>query len=129
MKHRKIKISILLSSILLLGIFSLFQVSYLSMFIIQDKNNDVLNLKFSDVDYTNATVISDGFNDIYWNNEHSYRPAIITDDSGKIHVVWEDITPGVWGTDREIMYVSYTEGTGWSVKILQLLSTTQVKHM
>ena len=114
MKHRKIKISILLSSILLLGIFSLFQVSYLSMFIIQDKNNDVLNLKFSDVDYTNATVISDGFNDIYWNVGTSKNPAIIIDDSGKTHVVWEDGTDGVWGSDVEIMYATYTEATGWS---------------
>ena len=114
MKHRKIKMSILLSSVLLLGISSLLQTSNLGIFFVQEEINNVQNLKLSDIDYTNATVISDGFNDIYWNNEHSYRPAIITDDSGKIHVVWEDITPGVWGTDREIMYVSYTEGTGWS---------------
>ncbi len=87
------------------------------MFIVQDKNNDVLNLKFSDVDYTNATVISDGLNDIYWNDGSSYNPAIIIDDSGKTHVVWEDWTDGVWSggaSDYEIMYATYTEATGWS---------------
>ncbi len=114
MKHRKIKMSILLVSILLLGIFSLIQTSNLSIFLVQEKNNDVLNLNFSDIDYTNATVISDGFNDIYWNDGSSYKPDLEIDSSGDIHVVWFDYTDGIWGNDIEIMYASYTEATGWS---------------
>lgn len=113
MKHRKTKMSILLVSILLLGIFSLIQTSNLSIFLVQEKNNDVLNLNFSDIDYTNATVISDGFNDIYWNEGSSYKPDIEIDSSGDLHVVWFD-TSGVWGNDTEIMYASYTEATGQS---------------
>lgn len=64
--------------------------------------------------WTNATVISDGFNNIYWNDAESYDPAIALDNNGNLHVVWEDGTDGIWGSDWEIMYVSYTEATGWS---------------
>ncbi len=64
--------------------------------------------------WSNATIVSDGYSNVYWNNAESYNPAITTDNNGKIHVVWEDGTDGIWGSDWEIMYVSYTEATGWS---------------
>jgi len=66
------------------------------------------------VGWSNATVISDGYNNIYWNDHESWYPAIASDNSGKIHVVWEDATDGIWGSDWEIMYVSHTESAGWS---------------
>jgi len=59
-------------------------------------------------------VISDGFNDIYWNDGWSVRPDLAIDSSNNIHVVWSDGTEGIWGTDLEIMYACYTEATGWS---------------
>ncbi len=65
-------------------------------------------------DWFNATVISDGINDTYWNDDNSYDPAIAVDNSDVVHVVWEDHTDGVWGTDREIMYGEYTSPLGWS---------------
>ena len=67
--------------------------------------------------WSNATVISDGYNSTYWNNGNSSYPSIATDDSNKIHVVWNDNSDGVWrfdGNDDEIMYVNYTEGVGWT---------------
>ncbi|KKM43599.1 hypothetical protein LCGC14_1562760, partial [marine sediment metagenome] len=114
MNYKKIKMSILLFSISLLSIFSLIQTFNLSIFLGQEKNNDVQNLKSSFIDYTNATVISDGYGGIFWNDGFSQYPAIAIDDSGKTHVVWEDSSTGPWGTDNEIMYASYTEATGWS---------------
>jgi len=41
-------------------------------------------------------------------------PAIAVDSKGNVHVVWQDYTDGVWGTDMEIMYVKYSPSTGWS---------------
>jgi len=64
--------------------------------------------------WSNATVISDGFNSTYWNDAESYDSAIALDNNGNLHVVWEDNTNGIWGTDWEIMYISHTEATGWS---------------
>ncbi len=64
--------------------------------------------------WANITVISDGYNDIYWNDGSSLQPSITTDNDDKIHVVWEDETIGIWGTDTEIMYTSYSTSTGWS---------------
>jgi len=69
--------------------------------------------------WSNATVISDGYDGTYWNNGGSWDPAIAVDSSDKVHVVWEDTTNGVWGIDVEIMYATYTDSTGWSfVKII-----------
>ena len=69
--------------------------------------------------WSNITIISDGLNDIYWNDDSSYNPSIAIDSSDKVHVVWADNTNGAWGTDYEIMYASYTDSTGWSfVKII-----------
>ena len=79
-------------------------------------NHDVeMNkLKLNGITFSNITVISDGYNGTYWNNDLSEYPKIAADSNNKIHVVWEDSTNGVWGPDMEIMYVSYTPGTGWS---------------
>ncbi|KKK89371.1 hypothetical protein LCGC14_2733760, partial [marine sediment metagenome] len=73
-----------------------------------------LNIKLSAVDYSNATVVSDGFSGIYWNDDVSWEPAIAVDSSDAVHVVWQDTTNGIWGTDLEIMYAKYTTATGWS---------------
>jgi len=72
------------------------------------------DLKSSAVDFSNATVVSDGFNSSYWNDGSSFDPAIAVDSSDKVHAVWEDVTDGVWGFDTEIMYATYTAATGWS---------------
>ena len=72
------------------------------------------DLKSSAVDFSNATVVSDGFNGTYWNNGGSSDTAIAVDSSDKVHIVWYDDTDGVWGIDREIMYATYTDSTGWS---------------
>ena len=64
--------------------------------------------------WSNATVISDGYNDNYWNTGDSNSPAIALNNNGTIHVVWHDSTIGEWGTDIEIMYVNYKAVTGWS---------------
>ncbi|MHA2037620.1 MAG: hypothetical protein ACW972_08155 [Promethearchaeota archaeon] len=64
--------------------------------------------------WSNVTVISDGYNSNYWNDDSSWHPAITSDKNGKVHAVWEDQTDGIWGTDEEIMYASYTEISGWS---------------
>ena len=72
------------------------------------------DLKSSAVDFSNATVVSDGYDGSYWNNDDSNNPAIAVDSSDKVHAVWHDNTVGVWGTDFEIMYATYTTATGWS---------------
>ena len=74
---------------------------------------EIMYVSNSGTGWSNATVISDGFNGIYWNNETSQSPSIAVDSDGVIHVVWWDGTDGWWGSDYEIMYVS-NSGTGWS---------------
>ncbi|MBN1214438.1 MAG: hypothetical protein JXA99_03245, partial [Candidatus Lokiarchaeota archaeon] len=69
------------------------------------------------VTWSNATVISDGFNGVYWNSGKSNCPNIAVDYSGKIHVVWMDETIGPWSyntKDQEIMYASSSNGVTWS---------------
>ncbi len=75
---------------------------------------DYYDLKSSAVDFSNATVVSDGFNISYWNDGNSYDPSIAVDNSDKVHAVWEDQTNGGWGADTEIMYAKYNTATGWS---------------
>ena len=72
-------------------------------------NYDLFNLGVNKVDYSNATVISDGYLGDYWNDGISKHPDITTDSVGNLHVVWSDDTDGVWGTDDEIMYANYTD--------------------
>ncbi len=64
--------------------------------------------------WSNATVISDGFEGYYWNDGDSDRPTIAVEQSGTIHVVWYDYTEGYWGNDTEIMHVSSEDGILWS---------------
>ncbi|NVM03954.1 MAG: VCBS repeat-containing protein [Candidatus Helarchaeota archaeon] len=52
--------------------------------------------------WSNATVISDIYG---WNDGQSFNPRIAIDKNGNIHAVWQDFTPGEWGTDVEIMYI------------------------
>jgi deoxycytidylate deaminase len=75
---------------------------------------DYYDLKSSAVAFSNATVVSDGYNGSYWNDGKSYDAAIAIDSSDKVHLVWEDTTDGVWGTDAEIMYATYINAIGWS---------------
>jgi hypothetical protein len=56
--------------------------------------------------WSNATVISDGYNGVYWNDGSSYDPTIAI-GTNQVHIVWSDGTDGVWGTDKEIMYVNF----------------------
>ena len=62
-------------------------------------------------EWTNITVISD--DSTQWNNDSSNHPSIAVDINGTIHIVWQDSTNGVWGSDTEIMY-SFNNGSGWS---------------
>jgi len=113
MKQRIIKISFLISLILLLS-FSLIPIPNLNTTLRHEINDEALNFQLTNIEYSNATVISDGFNNVYWNDLESYNPDIAVDNNGTIHVVWYDNTDGVWGVDYEIMYVCYTETSGWS---------------
>jgi len=45
-----------------------------------------------------------------WNDGGSYRPDIVLDSLGILHVIWDDGTSGPWGTDIEVMYSNYTAG-------------------
>jgi len=72
------------------------------------------SLGLNSIGYSNATIISDGYNGTYWNTATSEDPSVAVDSNGAIHVVWQDGTDGVWGSDYEIMYVNYTSNQGWS---------------
>ncbi|MHA1253822.1 MAG: hypothetical protein ACTSRP_27915, partial [Candidatus Helarchaeota archaeon] len=67
------------------------------------------------VGWSNATVISDGFGGVYWNDKSSDNPKIAVDSFGNPHVVWHDRTQSAseWGLDAEIFYTNYTPGVGW----------------
>ncbi len=78
-------------------------------------DSEIMYAKFTTATgWSNATVISDGYSGVYWNDAGSYKPAVAVDSSNIVHVVWHDYTDGPWGTDIEIMYASYTIATGWS---------------
>ncbi len=69
------------------------------------------------VGWTNVTVISDGYEGFYWNDDQSWEPDIAIDNQDTIHVVWRDDTAGPWkanADDSEIMYVNYTTVSSWS---------------
>jgi len=113
--HKKHKLSLFLTIILFLFIISTLTIIHtLPPLITLRKNSEFRNLNLSEAEYSNVTVISDGYAGIYWNDGDSSVPDIAVDDSGGIHVVWHDETNGEWGTDEEIMYANYTEATGWS---------------
>ncbi len=84
----------------------------------KDNINDSLSTSQSTtIKIENVTIISDGYNDVYWNDDRSEYPSIATDSSSTVHVVWQDNTEGPWKDsiwDSEIMYAKYVEGVGWS---------------
>ena len=78
-------------------------------------DDEIMYISSADgITWSNATIISDGYNGTYWNNADSTEPCIKTDNGGIIHVVWDDDTEGIWGTDPEVMYVSSVDGITWS---------------
>ena len=62
--------------------------------------------------WSNASIISD--DQTGWNDDSSGYPAIAAGMNGSLHVVWDDDTDGMWGTDEEIMYRRYSPSSGWS---------------
>ncbi|MBD3216356.1 MAG: hypothetical protein GF311_27330 [Candidatus Lokiarchaeota archaeon] len=74
--------------------------------------NNFTSIKSSQFTLNNATVISD--DSTLWNNDTSQLTSIVTDYLNNVHVVWQDDTDGIWGSDREIMYCNYTNEYGWS---------------
>ncbi|MFX0139004.1 MAG: hypothetical protein ACFFDN_35510 [Candidatus Hodarchaeota archaeon] len=78
-----------------------------------------VNYSVTTSQWSNVTILSDGWNNVWgWNNESSEDPAIDIDNSGNIHVIWQDRTVGSWTgdiDDTEIMYVNYSVATKkWS---------------
>ncbi|MBN1216006.1 MAG: exo-alpha-sialidase [Candidatus Lokiarchaeota archaeon] len=105
------------TQILILLFLSLSGIGILSINLMQKYNiadKNLNTIEFNSIDYNNITIISDGYNGTIWNNQNSYYPASVIDTQGNIHVVWQDHTDGLWGTDEEIMYANYTEVNGWS---------------
>ncbi len=114
MKKKSVITKFLMAQLLLWGVFSLILSSTPVSSQDVTRIRESLNLKSSAVDFSNATVISDGFGSIYWNDDGSSNPAVAVDGSNVVHVVWDDETDGAWGTDFEIMYANYSIATGWS---------------
>ena len=65
-------------------------------------DNEIMYTYFNGSKWSKIAIISD--NVTHWNTGYSNYPDIAIDNSGGIHVVWEDGTTGVWGTDYEIMH-------------------------
>ncbi|MFX1376075.1 MAG: hypothetical protein ACFFA0_09705 [Promethearchaeota archaeon] len=113
--HKKHKLSLFLAIVIFLFIISTLTIRQnLPSLVPLKKNNEFRNLNLSKIEYSNVSVISDGYAGIYWNDGNSDLPNIAVDDSGGIHVVWSDDTNGEWGIDGEIMFTHYSETTGWS---------------
>jgi len=108
------KKSLIICFIILQFFFCGFFLSTLNHITASSSIYDYYDLKSNAVDFSNATVISDGYDGTYWNDGNSFYPAITVDSSDRVHAVWQDDTDGVWGTDTEIMYASFTTATGWS---------------
>lgn len=64
--------------------------------------------------WSSPTVVSDGYAGLYWNTGASLFPNVAVDAEGTVHVVWEDNTPGAWGTDTEVMYTTLHGGESLS---------------
>jgi hypothetical protein len=114
MKKKSAITKFLMVQLLLWGVFSLILSSTPTSFQNVTRTSESFNLKSSTADFSNATVISDGFGGVYWNDDTSFIPAVAVDSSNSVHVVWFDHTDGPWGTDPEIMYAKKTTATGWS---------------
>jgi hypothetical protein len=108
------KKTLIIYFIILQFFFSGLLLSTLNHKTVSSSTYDYYDLKSSVVDFSNATVISDGYSGVYWNDGSSSETAIAVDSSDRVHVVWADETDGVWGADTEIMYVNFTTATGWS---------------
>ena len=77
-------------------------------------DSEIMYVNRTSAGWSNITVISDGYGGEWgWNTGNSYDPSITIDGSGNLHVIWTDLTPGIWGSDTEIMYVTRTSA-GWS---------------
>ena len=114
MKHKVRSISILIYLIIIWGFFSMVKFDISGLTYNFGDFSESINVKASSSNYTNVTIISDGFGGTYWNDGYSREPSIATDNSGNIHVVWVDDTAGPWGIDWEIMYAIYSSSAGWS---------------
>jgi hypothetical protein len=114
-KNKKVIVSVSYLTYLLI-----FSVIVLSFSVSNAKLGNAYELKSNNGGprYSNATLISDGYNGVYWNNGSSGYPSIATDNQGGVHVVWRDDTNGTWGTDSEIMYSKYTKTTGWTYPLV-----------
>ncbi len=65
--------------------------------------------------WTNVTVLSDGWKGSYWNDGQSKVPKIAVDlSNNNVWVVWKDSVDTKWGTDTEIFGANFTEAIGWS---------------
>ncbi|KKL78123.1 hypothetical protein LCGC14_2027980 [marine sediment metagenome] len=114
MKKISVKHTFIMLQLLLLFVFSIILSSTPVSFQNFNGTNKEFNIKLSTANFSNISVLSDGFSGIYWNDATSFSPAIAVDSSDAVHVVWDDHTDGIWGVDREIMYAKYTNATGWS---------------
>ena len=113
-KKKEVRKFLVLSLILFLSLIPTIVFCPFSPLDIDRIEDPTIDIKMSNIQYKNATVISDGYYGYYWNNDTSYEPDIAIDSLGSVHTVWSDDTDGIWGNDTEIMYTSYTEGVGWS---------------
>jgi len=81
-------------------------------------DTEIMYTKYSpNSGWSNVSIVSDGFNGAYWNDDYSQDPSIAADGQGGVHVAWVDYTEGPWGggsRDVEIMYAKLTPGSGWS---------------
>ena len=107
----KRNILIYLIFILSIGLSSLFMYSPIPYDL--KSNVEENTLKINSINKYNISIISDGYNEIFWNNGNSNTPKIVIDNNNFTHVVWYDYTEGIWGIDIEIMYASY-DGSEWS---------------
>ncbi|TKJ21769.1 MAG: hypothetical protein CEE43_08755 [Promethearchaeota archaeon Loki_b32] len=114
MKHKVRSISILIYLVFIFGVFSIVKFDISEPPYKIGGFGESITVKTSSSNYANATVISDGFGGVYWNDGYSYDASIAIDNNGNVHVVWWDPTAGPWGTDDEIMYVKYSSSAGWS---------------
>ena len=113
-KINKTKKLLFISLFFIFFLVSTFIFSFNSSLEINKNNEPSFELKISNINYTNVTVVSDGYNGTYWNNGKSYDPEIAVDLLGNLHAVWCEETNGTWGMDSEIMYAYYRENIGWS---------------
>jgi len=81
------------------------------------EDSEIMYVKYSSLSgWSNATIISDGYGGIYWNDDTSDTPSIAVNNDGTIHVVWYDNTDGPWGDDGEIMY-TFIDDVAPTIKI------------